>query len=187
LAYELHLRCRGTQTVAIDIDPYLLVIAKHVVRGASVRLTEASVKVMDGADLSRTWSLSAASGPLQADAFQCLFADGTHPPFADASFDSVVTPWFIDQVPHDLPAFVSELGRLLRPGGIWLNHGPLIYPESIPFDRRYAQGELFELLAERGFSLLGSSRASERYLVSPLSGAGKVESVLSFLAERRRA
>jgi LSD1 subclass zinc finger protein len=185
LAYELHLRFGGVQTLAVDIDPYLLVIAERVVRGASVRLTEASVKVMDGAELSRTWSLSAPSGALGPDAFQCLFADGTRPPFADASFDSVVTPWFIDQVPRDLPAFITELSRLLRPGGTWLNHGPLIYPETIPFERRYAQAELFELLAERGFALLGSSRASERYLVSPLSGAGKVEAVLSFLAERQ--
>ena len=187
LAYELHLQGGATQTVAVDIDPYLLVIAERVVRGAEVRLTEASVKVMDDAQVSRTWLLSAASGPLGPDAFQCLFADGTHPPFADGSFDSIVTPWFIDQVPRDLPAFVQELGRLLRPAGLWLNHGPLIYPETIPFERRYAQAELFELLRQSGFSLQGSSRSSERYLVSPLSGAGKIEAVLSFLAERSPA
>ena len=186
LAYGLHLQAGATQTVAVDIDPYLLVIAERVVRGIEVRLTEASVKVMDEEHVSRTWLLSAASGPLGPEAFQCLFADGTRPPFADSSFDSVVTPWFIDQVPRDLPAFVHELRRLLRPGGLWLNHGPLIYPETIPFERRYAQGELFELLGQSGFALRGSSRSSERYLVSPLSGAGKVEAVLSFLAERER-
>jgi SAM-dependent methyltransferase/uncharacterized protein YbaR (Trm112 family) len=187
LAYELHLQRGASQTVAVDIDPYLLVIAERVVRGAQVRLTEASVKVMDGAQVSRTWLLAAASGPLGPEAFQCLFADGTRPPFADGSFDSVVTPWFIDQVPRDLPAFVHELRRLLRPGGLWLNHGPLIYPETIPFERRYAQDELFELLSQSGFALQGSSRSSERYLVSPLSGAGKVEAVLSFLAQRQPA
>lgn len=101
---------------------------------------------------------------------------------AAASFDSVVTPWFIDQVPQDLPAFMTEVGRLLRPGGLWLNQGPLIYPEQVPFERRYSADELFELATARGFVIAESRRASQPYLVSPLSGHGKLEAVLSFRA-----
>jgi hypothetical protein len=185
LAYELHLRHRATETVVLDIDPYLLVIAERIVRGDSVRLTEASLKVMEVGEVSRAWTLKALSGPLGVDAFKCVFADGVAPPFVHESFDSVVTPWFIAQVPRDLPAFLGTLRRLLRPGGRWLNQGPLVYPEQTPFEKRYARGELFELAASAGFAMGEWSRASQPYLVSPLSGTGRVESVLSFVATRR--
>jgi SAM-dependent methyltransferase len=187
LAYELHRRHGASETVVVDIDPYLLVIAERIIRGASVRLTEASLKVLDPNDVSRAWTLAAPAGPLSPREFQFLFADGVAPPFAPSSFDSVITPWFIDQVPRDLPAFMQQLAALLRPGGLWLNQGPLIYPEQIPFERRYSQDELFELATERGFTIAVSERASLPYLVSPLSGHGKVEAVLSFLAERPAA
>lgn len=184
LAYELHRRHGATQTIAVDIDPFLLVMAEQLVRGRRVHLTEASLKVLETREVSRTWQLQASGSGLDADAFQCVFADGVAPPFADGSFDSVVTPWFIDQVPKDLPAFIGTLRSLLQPGGLWLNQGPLIYPEQVPFERRYSQDELFELVAAQGFTRLGASRQSLRYLVSPLSGHGKVETVLSCLWQR---
>jgi uncharacterized protein YbaR (Trm112 family) len=184
LAYELHLRHRARETIALDIDPYLLVIAERVVRGESVRLTEASLKWIEADEVSRQWLLEAASGPLDREAFRCVFADGVAPPFARESFDTVVTPWFIDQVPRDLPAFFATLRELLRPGGRWLNQGPLVYPEQTPFEQRYARQELFDLARAAGFTLGDWSRMSQRYLVSPLTGNGKLESVLSFLATR---
>jgi len=184
LAYELHIRHGASVTVAIDIDPYLLVIGERIVRGQSVSLTEASLKWIEGSDLSRRWRLTAGHGPLAPDAFHCVFADGVAPPFAAQSFDTLVTPWFIDQVPRDLPAFIRMLGELLRPGGCWLNQGPLVYPAQTPFERRYACEELFELVRAAGFTLGDWSRASHRYLVSPLTGNGKFESVLSFVASR---
>ena len=106
----------------------------------------------------------AGRGPLGPDAFHCVFADGVAPPFAAQSFDTLVTPWFIDQVPRDLPAFIRMLGELLRPGGRWLNQGPLVYPAQTPFERRYAREELFELVRAAGFTLGDWSRASHRYL-----------------------
>ncbi len=184
LAYDLHRLHGATQTVAVDIDPYLLVIAEHVVRGASVRLTEASLKVMEAGNVSRTWTLQAPAGPLAPDAFHCLFADGLEPPFADESFDTVVTPWFIDQVPRDLPAFIGHVRRLLKPGGRWLNQGPLIYPEGTAFERRFSRDELFDLARRAGLEVGPWSVASRPYLVSPLSGSGRAESILTFVANR---
>ena len=34
LAYDLHVHCGGTETAVVDIDPFLLVIAEAVIRGA---------------------------------------------------------------------------------------------------------------------------------------------------------
>ncbi|HEY8946094.1 MAG TPA: hypothetical protein VIM73_17620, partial [Polyangiaceae bacterium] len=40
LAYDLHAHCGATHTAVVDRDPFLLVMAEAVIRGASVALTE---------------------------------------------------------------------------------------------------------------------------------------------------
>ena len=112
-------------------------------------------------------------------------ADGTEPPFADQTFDTVVTPWFIDQVPPDRPQFLTRIGRQLKPDGRWLNVGPLLYPPETPMSRRYAREEVFALAHDAGFHVDRWAAASRPYLVTPLNGRGKVEWVLTFLASRQ--
>jgi uncharacterized protein YbaR (Trm112 family) len=183
LAYDLH-RFGALETAALDIDPFLLVIAEAVVRGDALRLTEATATVQEAAQVARVWSLSAPSGPLGDDAFHFLFGNGLDPPFAEASFDTVVTPWFIDQVPTDLPSFFATVARLLRFEGRWINHGPLLYPADAPLSRRYSREELFELAAVAGLRVKNWSSESREHLVSPLNGRGKMEWVLTFEAVR---
>ena len=185
LATDLHRHLGATETAVVDIDPYLLVIAEAVVRGRAVRLTEASLNVMEASHVSTAWTLRAPEGPLGDDRFHFFLANGLEPPFADGTFDTVVTPWFIDRVPTDVPAFLATLRRLLRPGGRWLNQGPLLYPPEVPIARRHSRDELFELCAAAGFQVGASNVASRPYLVSPLTGAGKIERVLTFSALRR--
>lgn len=185
LAYDLHVHCAGTQTAVLDIDPFLLVMAEAVVRGASVALTETSVNALEIEPVSRRWMLAAPSGPLSEPVFQFFLADGTQPPFADATFDTVVTPWFIDQVPTDLAAFLRAVRGLLAPGGRWLNHGPLIYPpDALPISEWYSRQEIFELASAVGFRMQGWESASQPCLLSPLTGRGKIETVFTFEAER---
>ena len=88
LAYDLCLHAGATRTAVVDIDPFLLVIAEAVVRGAHVTLTETSVNAPEIDPVSRRWTLAAPGGPLTEDAFQFFLADGTTPPFADESFDT---------------------------------------------------------------------------------------------------
>jgi SAM-dependent methyltransferase len=183
LAYDLQ-RGGATETAVLDIDPYLFVIAEAVVRGRSVRLTEASLNVLDASRASAAWTLAAPDGPLDEEEFHFFLANGLAPPFVDGTFDTVITPWFIDRVPTDLGAFLQTIGRLLRPGGRWLNHGPLLYPPETPLVRRWSRDEIFDLAAQHGFNLGRSSIASRPYLVSPLTGAGKIERVLTFEAIR---
>jgi ubiquinone/menaquinone biosynthesis C-methylase UbiE len=184
LAYDLHRRCGATETTVVDIDPYLFVIAEEVVRGRAVRLTEASLNVLEASHVSTAWTLSAPDGPLDEQHFHFFLANGLEPPFTDATFDTIVTPWFIDRVPTDLSAFLHRLRRLLRPGGRWLNQGPLLYPPETPLARRYSRDEVFDLAVRAGFKVTRWQSASRPYLVSPLTGSGKIEQVLSFEAVR---
>jgi hypothetical protein len=185
LAYDLHVHLGATQTAVVDIDPFLLLPAEAVIRGARLDLTEASVNALEVDAVSRRWTLVAPSGPLGPDVFHCFLADGTKPPFAAQSFDTVVTPWFIDQVPTDLEAFLRAVHALLVPGGRWLNHGPLIYPgNSLPIARWYSRQEIFDLATTVGFRMASWEGASQPCLVSPLNGRGKIETVFTFEGRR---
>lgn len=185
LAYDLHLREGGTHTTVVDVDPFLLVIAEAIVRGASVPLTESSVNAPEVDPVSRRWTLAAPEGPLGEDVFAFVLGNGLEPPFLDQTFDTIVTPWFIDQVPADLAALVRRLHGLLVPGGRWINQGPLIYrPDAVPVSRWYTRQELFELAGAIGFQVGAWESASQPHFVSPLSGRGLLENVLTFVATR---
>jgi hypothetical protein len=185
LAYDLHVQLGATKTAAVDVDPFLLLPAEAIIRGARMDLTEASVNALEVDAVSRHWTLVAPSGPLGADVFQFFLADGTNPPFAPETFDTVVTPWFIDQVPKDLESFLKAVHGLLVPGGRWLNHGPLIYPgNSVPIARWYSRQEIFDLATAAGFQMSTWESASQPCLVSPLTGRGKIETVFTFEARR---
>ncbi len=172
LAYDLHRHCGASETVVLDIDPYLFVIAEAVVRGREVRLTEASLNVLDAHHVSEAWTLRVPEQPLDDTSFHFFLANGLDPPFADGTFDAVVTPWL----------FLATVRRLLRPGGRWLNQGPLLYPPETPLPRRHSRDELFDLSARAGFRIEQTNVASRQYLVSPLTGAGKIERVVTFSA-----
>lgn len=93
-------------------------------------------------------------------------ASGEHLPFAEASFDTVVTTWTLCTIPHPLPALV-EMRRVLKPTGklVFAEHG--LYPEPrvarwqhllTPLWRRISGGchldrEMDELIRAAGFRL----------------------------------
>jgi SAM-dependent methyltransferase len=184
LAYDLHRRYPGTETVVVDLDPLLFTAAHAVVRGGSLVLREANLEIGELAQSSREWLLTARDGALPADRFHFLIADGLEPPFAPDTFDSVLTPWFVDQAPDDVRDFIGAVHRLLRPGGRWLNVGPLLYQPEVPVGLRFGREELFDLAARAGFRVDRWRTDSVPYLVSKLNGRGKVEWVLAFAATR---
>jgi SAM-dependent methyltransferase len=181
LPYELHRNFGCEETVVLDIDPFTFVVAEAVVRGKKVPMTEANVSVQETVNAARAWVLSAPAGPL-GDNFHFMLANGLAPPFAPGTFDTVVTPWFIDQVPPDMGKFFETLAQMLKPGGRWLNQGPLLYPAELPLVRRHTREEIFDLAGRAGFRIGKWTGESRPYLISPLNGRGRVEWVLTFEA-----
>jgi SAM-dependent methyltransferase len=165
----------------------LFAAASRIVRGDTVTLREANLEVGELELSSRAWALSAPGGSLPAERFHFLVADAVDPPFEAGAFDTVVSPWFLDQGPGDVRDFVSTVHRLLAPGGRWLNLGPLLYAPETPIGRRFAREELFDLAARAGFHVDRWETASAPYLVSKLNGRGKVEWVLAFSATKLEA
>lgn len=181
LAYDLHRHGHAEITIAVDVNPLPMIVARRVIAGEAVGLVELPLAPPDLARVAVDRQLRAPV-PL-GSGFVQLFADAFALPFRDHSFDTVVTPWFIDQVPRDLAAFLPEIRRMLREGGRWLNHGPLIYnPSRTPVAARYASDELFALIDAAGFVVEARREDRLTYLQSPACTRGRRELVLSFVA-----
>jgi N2227-like protein len=183
LPIDVHTRFGDATTIAIDINPLPMLVAHRVLAGERVALLELPVSPRDGDHVVVDRSLHAA-GPVRPGFVQ-LFADGLDPPFADGSFDTVFTPWFIDQVPADMAAFFPVVHRMLRPGGRWLDTGPLLYhPRHTQRIHRYAHDEVLALVELAGFRIDRRRRTPLVYMASPACSQGRIELVSTWVATR---
>jgi SAM-dependent methyltransferase len=187
LAYDLHRRDSTAETTVLDIEPFLFTCAHTLIRGGSLTIHEANAEVQETEHAATVWNLRAPHGAIAEDRFHFVIADGLEPPFAPEAFDTIVTPWFIDVVPPDLRDVISSIHRLLRPGGRWINVGPLVYRPAVSVVHRFSREELFDLAVHAGFHIDDWRSESMPYLVSKLNGRGKVEWVLAFAATKTDA
>jgi SAM-dependent methyltransferase len=72
--------------------------------------------------------------------------------FADdsARFDAIVTFFFIDTAPNMMD-YLDTVHRLLRPGGVWINLGPLLYHEATV---EFSLEDVVRVAEEYGFEFL---------------------------------
>ena len=116
---------------------------------------------LTGVDLSRP-----CLDHLAAHGFGALFGGAEHIPLPDSSVDMVYSSNLFEHI-YDLAAAAREVGRVLRPGGLFLVETPdsmdydgcclkgyqWLLPEHINF---LSRAHLEELLKLTGFSILGS-------------------------------
>ena len=81
------------------------------------------------------------------DGFSFVFADALRPPIPAGSLDAVVTSWFIDVARADLRQTAAAINRVLRPGGLWVNLGPLRFHAVL--SRAYTIEETHEIVARQ--------------------------------------
>lgn len=184
LAYDLQHRHPGAELMVMDLDPILFSAAHAVTHGESLTIREANLEMGDLEQAAKEWVLTAPQGPVDDERFHFLIADAVDPPLNPETFDAVLTPWFIDQGPEDVRDLISTLHRMLKPGGRWVNLGPLKYGVDVPFSLRFAREELFDLAERAGFRVGSWHSESGPYLVSQLNGRGKTEWVLAFSAAK---
>jgi hypothetical protein len=183
LAYDLHRRFAPPLTVALDNNPLLLLCAQQVLHGGGMKLFEFPADPTGIATVCVDHTLRAPAGPLPG--LHLLLADAFAPPFQPGTFDTVVTPWFIDIVPVDIRDTISLIHRLLAPGGRWLHYGPLSYPHPHQQAQRYSYEELYELATLGAFELGPRTFTTIDYMRSGSTGRGKTADVLTFAARKR--
>ncbi|MEQ9562903.1 MAG: methyltransferase domain-containing protein [Woeseiaceae bacterium] len=181
LAYDMHMKLNAETTVAMDFNPLLLLIAKQLVSGETMQLYEFPIAPKSLEDFAVLRKL-AAPDPVSGG-FCFVLGDVLRPPFAPASFDTVVTPWLVDIIAEDLPVFAARINSLLKPGGHWINFGSLAFdhPERA---RRYSPEEVLVIAEECGFGTPNVAQATIPYMCSPASRHGRQETVFTFSARK---
>jgi ubiquinone/menaquinone biosynthesis C-methylase UbiE len=183
LAYDLHQSGSSGLTVALDINPMLMLAAERIVRGGVIDLYEFPIAPRTATDAAVLRRL-AAPAPARPG-LHLVLADAWHAPFAPQSFDAVVTPWLIDIVEPAPAEIAAAINRLLVPGGRWVNFGSLSFPWRRPSLRPSAE-ELLEIVAAAGFSVDDRSDQDLAYMHSPSSRHARIERVFTFAADKVR-
>ncbi len=135
---------RGARVVALDADGLEL---KH------------AAAVMEAMQSAGEWAAGASAAPVRASALEL--------PFADGSFDRVIAAEVLEHIPDDGRA-MSELARVLRPGGRMAATVPRFFPELVNWAlssqyhevpgghvRIYRRGELARRLGAAGLEVVG--------------------------------
>jgi hypothetical protein len=184
LAWELGLRLgESAPIVALDINPLPLLVTAQLLSGATLKLFELPGHPLRSnfAAIERQLKAPEAVPP----GLQLLFADGLTPPVAGGQWDTVITPWFLDQVPKNLATFVPVLRDLLVQGGSWLQTGPFVYnPARTKPAHRYPGDEFLKIVGTAGFRVEKATYESVSYLASPISSQSRREYVLNLHAKK---
>jgi hypothetical protein len=180
LAVDVHRTLAPTETWALDLNPLPLLVAEKLIRGESVDMPEFPVAPHgeDEVVISRQLRCPYEVG----ESFSFAFADAFQPPFAPASLDTVLTAWFVDANGRDFLESAAAVNRALRPGGRWINLGPLRFKTSLVGN--YTIEEIWDLVAASGFELGARGRDDIPYFDSPASGSRRIETVFSFSARK---
>ena len=183
LAIELHQSRSPARTLSFDLSPLPLLVAGRLLAGETISLPEFPIEPRSDEDVVLMREL-ARPFPVR-EGFSLAIADALRPPVRAGSLDAVVTAWFIDDAAAELPQTAAIINRLIRPGGWWVNVGPLRFQGDLA--RTHTIGEVRDIAAASGFELAAPSPDDQRdlpVLDSPASGAHRTELVFRFAARK---
>jgi uncharacterized protein YbaR (Trm112 family) len=182
LAYDVHVRRAPVATIAADLNPLMMIVARRMFAGEHVQLYEFPVapRNLDCHAVLRDLHAPAPAPP----GLRPVLADASRAPFAADAFDTVITPWLIDILDEDFAAFSARVNQWLTPGGRWVNSGSLVFQHGDPA-RCYSTDELPDLLGAAGFGDVEMREEVVPYLASPASRHGRQERLVTFGAVMR--
>lgn len=184
LSWDLHCRLRSECTVALDTNPVMLTVADHLIKQQRP-LALGEFKTFPQVDCAPAtlWEVPAVADPdNRRHSWFALAADAWQAPLQPHSFDIIVTPWFIDVNGGDLRDTIALISRLLKPGGQWLNTGPLLFSRDLPLQIKYQASEVKEFLALSGFELKRERVDEACHLASHLEVRRRYEQLWTFCA-----
>ena len=180
LAADLHQSCAPGVTLALDVNPLPFLVAHRLLAGETINLPEFPVDPKSDAEVVIARSITRPF--VVRDGLALIFADALRPPIPPASLDAVVTSWFIDIARADLRQTAAVINRVLRPGGLWVNLGPLRFQSVLA--RAYSIEEVHEIVGGSAFELTAHDKQELPYFDSPVSGSRRTDTVFRFAARK---
>ncbi len=183
LAYDVHRARPGTKTLAVDINPFYLLVAARLISGKNLQLYNFPMAPRDLKSVAIRYKCKAPEA-LRED-FSCVLADARQPCFRPGSVDTLLTPWLIDVIPEDFRSFVRRLNSMLKMGGVWVNFGSLVFHQVLQH-QCYSREEAMAILEESGFALEHREDSEIGYLHDPHNCQKRQEWILCFRARKIR-
>jgi hypothetical protein len=185
LSWDVHCHIKPEATIALDFNPVLGLIAHYLIRKrASLKSAEIRRFPRSGLPELHHWQLKCQEREQALhDTWYPMIADAWSLPFANHSFDLVITPWFLDINGRDVKQLIPVVEKSLVPAGHWLNYGPFLYRQEAPEHEKYTSAEILEFLALSRFELRHQAYVTQAYIHSPLSERGRLEESWCFLAQ----
>ncbi len=184
LGFDVQVKYGFEECVCVDLNPYLLWIAKQMAEGKEISSVEFPKAPKTDADVAVAQKLSARSQSRPKMAF--VLADATHLPFEEKVFDVVAMPWFIDILPGDAAAFLKYLNPFIKDGGALLHYGSLAFFRKSP-SQNYILSEYGDLAKSFGFAQELSHAEYSPYLNSPHSNYHRLENVHTILFRKEKS
>jgi SAM-dependent methyltransferase len=158
--------------VGVGERPYADLFAPHVSRYVGVEYPPACENLSPGI----TRRVHAGLGIVDA------WCDGHHLPFADGTFDTVLSLEVFEHVP-DPDGMLAEMHRVLRPGGRLLVTVPFLSQQhALPYDFwRYTPQGLRAMLEQAGFTV---ERTAPRGNLAHVTGSHVAQWMMRALASR---
>ena len=187
LVHDLCQKISLKKVLAVDINPYMLFAAQKIMLDSAnqgLDLHEFSRHPKSSIERTKLWNLR-RQGPMPGNV-QLILADASCPPFADGSFDRVLTPWLIDVLPQSPTKFFRTLNAILKPDGVWINFGPLLFGGD-DVREQYNLEQILQVARESGFEIESQEEESLPYLNSPLESGSRFETVYCFRAIKKKS
>jgi len=181
LAWDIHQKLDPKITVALDVNPLMVLAARKVGKGRNLKLYEFPIAPRDLSSHAVLQTCSASHSTPENLHF--ILADGLNPPVQPGLFDLILTPWFIDIIPTKLKQTVIGINQLLAKGSHWVNFGSLAFNHSEPA-ANYSTEEAVDIIKTQGFDVENVLRQKIPYMQSPHSAHGRVEEIFGFLATK---
>jgi|GEM_PF-1293669 len=187
LSWDLHKALKPEFTIAADINPFLLTCAQSLIRSRkAITLPELYTYPQIGFPYAKSWLMQPPDDPDQLHkSWFALGADVWNMPLKEGSVDTVVTSWLLDVTGGDAKDLIQVISFLLKPGGQWINTGPLLYSGQLSFDLKYSAEEILDFADMAGFDLQRQSVEEVAHMASPLNARYHHEQVWSFSARKR--
>ena len=187
VAWDLHCTLENAETTTLELNPALQLAANQLINGCSLPpLPESCVVPQMGREEGfKSWELlpPKGAGSQHVERFHQLVGDIWQLEFLDNSFDCIVTSWFVDAHGRDSKALLQKISKCLKPGGYWVNTGPLLYPEPLDIEFKYSHKELKDLMAVAKFEITAETSGTQVHMPSPLEVRKKQEEVWTFCAQ----
>jgi len=121
---------------------------------------------------------------VESGKFSYFVGDALDVPLADESVSTIICVYFVDIAP--IKPHLSEVKRLLKPGGLFLNFGPLRYGyASKDINDMLSGEELVSLFEESGFDILTHDTVANTQFADPVTLTQVMSRNFAFAARKR--